>query len=50
MVLKALREDRMVFMRDRRIYSELLKRAVAEVMDLRFKRLERPAGMLGSLT
>jgi len=27
-----------------------LKRAVAEVMDLRFKRLERPAGMLGSLT
>ena len=40
-VLKALREGRMVFMRNRRIYSELLKKAVAEVMDLRFKRLER---------
>ncbi len=39
--LKALREGRIVFARDRRIYPELLKRAIAEITDLRFKRLER---------
>jgi len=36
-VLKALREGRIIFIRDRRIYSELLKRIIAEIMDLRFK-------------
>ena len=36
-VLKALREGRIVFVRDRRIYPELLKRAIAEIIDLRFK-------------
>ena len=40
-VLKALWEGRIVFMRDRRIYSELLKMSVAELMDLKFKRMER---------
>jgi len=35
--LKALQEGRIVFVRDRRIYSELLKRIIAEIMDLRFK-------------
>jgi len=40
-VLKALREGRMIFIGDGRIYSELLRRVVAEIMDLRFKRLER---------
>ena len=28
-------------MRDRWIYSEVLKRAVAELMDLKFKRMEQ---------
>ena len=39
--LKALREGRIVFARDRQIYPELLKRAIAEITDLRFKRLEK---------
>jgi len=38
--LEALQEGRMVFMRGRRIFSELLKRAVAEVMDPKFKRIK----------
>ena len=40
-VLKALQEGKIVFMRDRRIYSELLKMSVAELMDLKFKHMER---------
>ena len=35
--LKALREGRIVFIRDRRIYPELLKRIIGEIMDLGFK-------------
>ena len=37
--LKALREGRIVFVRGWRIYLELLKGAIAEITDLRFKRL-----------
>ena len=40
--LEALQEERMIFVRDRQIFSELLKRAVAEVMDLKFKRVRGP--------
>jgi len=40
--LEALQEGRMVFMRGRRIFSELLKGAVAEVMDPKFKRIKGP--------
>jgi len=36
-VLKALQEERMVFMKYRRIYSELLKRAAAEIADIKLK-------------
>jgi len=36
-VLKALQEGRIIFVRDRRIYSELLKRITGEIMDLIFK-------------
>jgi len=36
-VLKALQEERMVFMKDRRIYSELLKRATAGIADIKLK-------------
>ena len=39
--LKALREGRIVFVRGWRIYLELLKGAIAEITDLRFKRLEK---------
>jgi len=35
--LKALREGRIVFIRDGRIYPELLKRIIGEIMDLGFK-------------
>jgi len=35
--LKALREGRIVFVRDGRIYPELLKRIIGEIMDLGFK-------------
>ena len=41
--LKALREGRMVFVRDGRIYPELLKRVIGEIMDLGFKEGGRPA-------
>ena len=41
--LKALREGRMVFVRDGRIYPELLKRVIGEIMDLEFKGGGRPA-------
>ena len=35
--LKALRDGRIVFIRDGRIYPELLKRIIGEIMDLGFK-------------
>ena len=35
--LKALRDERIVFIRDGRIYPELLKRIIGEIMDLGFK-------------
>ena len=35
--LKALREGKIVFVRDGRIYPELLKRTIGEIMDLGFK-------------
>jgi len=41
--LKALREGRMVFVRGGRIYPELLKRVIGEIMDLGFKEGGRPA-------
>ena len=44
--LKALREGRIVFVRDGRIYPELLKRIIGEIMDLGFK--EREVGVLAS--
>ena len=37
-VLKALQEGRIIFARDKQIYPELLKRTIAEIMDVEFKR------------
>ena len=36
-VLKALQEGRIIFIRDRRIYPELLKRTIAEITDLKLR-------------